>query len=101
MQSSLTQLDKRVPVQNGLISSGVNFNNLLHGIYMIAQHTNYVNAPQCDWGVLVALNSNNGYSIQFAKSCIDDYDTPPLAETMNATFLSKISIVASYMEQEN
>lgn len=72
VQSSLTQLDKRVPVQNGIISNGVNFNNLLHGIYMIGQHTSYVNAPRCDWGVLVALNSNNGYSIQFAKSCIDD-----------------------------
>ena len=29
-----------------------------------------------------------------------DYDTPALPETMYASFLSKISIVASYMEQE-
>ena len=29
-----------------------------------------------------------------------DYDTPPLPETMNAIFQSKISIVASYVEEE-
>lgn len=29
-----------------------------------------------------------------------DYDTPPLEETMNAIFRSKISIVASYIEEE-
>ena len=29
-----------------------------------------------------------------------DYDIPALSETMNATFLSKVSIVASYVEKE-
>ena len=29
-----------------------------------------------------------------------DYDTPPLPETMNAIFRSKISVVASYIEEE-
>ena len=29
-----------------------------------------------------------------------DYDTPPLPETMNAIFRSKISVVASYVEEE-
>ena len=29
-----------------------------------------------------------------------DYDTPPLPETMNAIFQSKISVVASYVEEE-
>ncbi len=30
-----------------------------------------------------------------------DYDTPAIEETMNATFLSKISIEAGYIEEEN
>lgn len=46
--------------------------NYLHGIYMYGNHASYINCPNGDWGILVALNSSGGYSIQFAKSVLND-----------------------------
>ena len=50
-------------------------------------------------GTLAPADSE-GDSRSYALRLWMDYDTPPLPETMNASFYSKISVVASYIEEE-
>ena len=48
----------------------------------------------------LAPAGSEGDSRSYALRLWMDYDTPPLPETMNASFYSKISVVASYIEEE-
>ena len=49
----------------------------------------------------LAPKGSVGDSVDYTLKLWMDYDTPALDEVMNATFASKITVVASYIEEEN
>ena len=49
----------------------------------------------------LAPKGSVGDSVDYTLKLWMDYDTPALDEVMNATFESKITVVASYIEEEN
>ena len=49
----------------------------------------------------LAPNGEEGDSIDYNLKLWMDYDTPAIDETMSATFKSKISVIASYIEADN
>ena len=48
----------------------------------------------------LAPNGEAGDSVDYNLKLWMDYDTPAIDETMSATFKSKISVIASYIEQD-